>query len=238
MQRYFGSVIDGHVLLSEDDAFHLLKVNRSKVHEKIEVVSDGMTFLCEIIGLKPLNIVVIEKINEVRELPCDIILACALLKGDKLDYVLQKATELGVSEIVLLYSKRVIVKKDNYSNAHKLERFHRILKEASEQSHRTKIPLLYRTLDINELDQIKADIKLIAYEEVAGSTKSFTSQINKAKKGDKIVIVIGPEGGFEESEVKTAMDFGYTPISLGRRILRAETASIYSLSVIASMLER
>src|SRR5574344_381720 len=238
LKRYFGSIIDKNVLLSDDDQYHLLKVMRARPNDKIEVVSDEIPYLCQIKGVKPLVIDALSVIKEQRELPCQITLVTALLKGDKLDYVIQKATELGVCEIVLLSSERTIVKTKDYDSISKLNRYQRILKEAAEQSHRSKIPMLYRLISLNDLDKIKADIKMIAYEDAAGTTKSFFDEIKKAENGSKIAIIIGPEGGFTADEVKLACQKGYNVVSLGNRILRAETASIFSLSVMSSYLER
>ncbi len=238
MQRYFGSIVDHKVLLNNDDIHHLLKVMRVHINDEIEVVSDEIPFLCVIKSLKPLEIVVKKQIHEKRELDNKVTLICALLKGDKLNFVLQKATELGVYEIVLLASDRTIIKSKDFDSSHKLERYNRILKEASEQCHRNKIPLMYRLISIDDLGKIKGDVKMIAYEQEAGKTDSFFAQIKKIGKDDRVNIVIGPEGGFTDKEIEIAKNNGYVPVSLGRRILRAETASLYALSVISAFLER
>ncbi|HBF68255.1 MAG TPA: 16S rRNA (uracil(1498)-N(3))-methyltransferase [Firmicutes bacterium] len=238
MQRYFGSVLGKSVLLKDDDVHHLLKVMRAKIGDNIEVVSDGVAFMAQVKNLRPLQIEIISKIEEKRELPIDIILIASLLKGDKIDFVVQKACELGVSEIVLLNTSRVIVRKDDYCSEKKFIRYNKILKEASEQCHRNKIPLLYRAIDIKDIQTIKADVKLIAYEDNAGSTKSFLSEVRKIEKGQKVAILIGPEGGFSSQEVALCKDNGYSTVSLGRRILRAETASIYALSVISCLSDK
>ena len=238
MQRYFGSIVDRKALLDSEDVYHLLKVMRMRVNDEIEVVSDEIPFLCVIKSIKPLEIVVKKQIHEKRELDNKVTLICALLKGDKLNFVLQKATELGVYEIVLLSSDRTIVKSKEFDSSRKLDRYNRILKEASEQCHRSKIPLMYRLISIDELGKIKGDVKMIAYEQEAGKTDSLFSEIKKINKDDRVNVVIGPEGGFSEQEVEIAKGYGYVPVSLGRRILRAETASIYALSVISACLER
>lgn len=238
MQRYFGSIIGKNVLLKDDDVHHLLKVMRARIGDRIEVVSDGVAFVCEVRCLKPLQIETISQIDEKRELSSDIVLIASILKGDKMDLVIQKACEIGVSEIVLLNTSRVIVRKDDFSSDKKLERYRRILKEASEQSHRTKIPMLYRVIDIKDIQNIKADNKIVAYEDEAGSTKTFLSEIRKIQKGQKTAIMIGPEGGFSASEINLAKENGFVPVSLGRRILRAETASIYALSVMSCMIDK
>ena len=118
MQRYFGKIIGRQVLLEDSDVFHLTRVMRAKVGEKIEVVNEGVVYLAQINHFKPLEIDVVRRLKENNELPNKVVLIAALLKGDKMDFVLQKATELGVDEIVLLQSERTIVKfkKDEKSD--------------------------------------------------------------------------------------------------------------------------
>ena len=238
MQRYFGRILDRQVILEEDDIFHLTRVMRCKVGDNIEVVSDGLLYLAEITSFRPLQITLVRKLRENNELPNHVILIASLLKGEKMDFVLQKATELGVSEIFLLQSERSVVKFKREEKDVKFQRFNKILKEAAEQSKRTKIPTLYRLRDISHLKDIDADIKLIAYEEMEGPTTGFLKIVENIKPKQKIAIVIGPEGGFSNKEVYAATECGYRKVSLGRRILRAETASLYALSVIANQLEK
>ena len=238
MQRYFGRIVERQAVLSDDDVFHLSRVVRAKVGEQIEVVNDGVVYLCQISRFKPLTIDVIRRLRENNELPNKIILVAALLKGEKMDLVLQKATELGVDEIVLLETSRTIVKFKKDDRDVKMERFNRILKEAAEQSKRNRIPHLYRVLDFDNLHDIEADVKLVAYEEEAGPTASFNKYVESIKPEQKVAILIGPEGGFSEHEILLATKAGYKKVSLGRRILRAETASFYALSVIANQLEK
>ncbi len=238
MQRYFARNIDQHIFLNEDDAFHLLKVMRARKGDRIEVVSDGRLFLAELVSTKPLEICIVNEIKENNELSNEVILICALLKGDKLDYVVQKATELGVSEIVFSLTKRTIVKVKRNDKDFRFDRYRRIAKEASEQSKRLRIPLMNKLINLDRINEVKADIKLVAYESVSGSTKSFIDNLSKMKTDQKIAIFIGPEGGFESSEITYLEAYGYKCVSLGRRILRAETASINALSVISNYLER
>mgnify|MGYP003294619135 FL=1 len=239
MQRYFGQIITNQVLLGDDDIFHLTKVMRARVGDEIEVVSNEKVFLCKVSKLKPhIEIDAIKQIKENHELKNHVILVAALIKGEKMDFVLQKATELGVGEIILLQTERTIVKIKPAEKDLKLERYRRILKEAAEQCKRTRIPLLYRVIDMNSLKDIDAQVKMIAYEEESGATESFNSIIRSIKDKQKVAIVIGPEGGFSEKEVDSAVAAGYKRVSLGKRILRAETASFYALSVISNHLER
>lgn len=234
MQRYFGAVKQGQISLCEDDIFHLTRVMRAKPGTEIEVVSDGKVLLCKTVSFNPLKIELVRELNENNELPNKVILVASLIKGEHMDLVLQKATELGVSEIVLLETERTIVKIKDES---KLNRFRKILKEASEQSKRLVIPTLEKVISINELKEINADVKLLAFEGEKGTSKSFVEQIKNIKLNGSIAVVIGPEGGFSEKEVLKMNELGYTSVGLGKRILRAETASFYTLSVIGSILE-
>ena len=238
MQRYFGKIIGRQVLLEDDDIFHLTRVMRAKVGEKIEVVNEGVVYLAQINRFKPLEIDVVRRLKENNELPNNIILIAALLKGEKMDLVLQKATELGVSEIVLLQTERTIVKFKKDEKEVKMKRFNLILKEAAEQSRRSIVPHLFRVITLDHLSDIDADVKMIAYEEEAGPTNSFNKIVDAIKPGQKVAVLIGPEGGFAEHEVEIAIGYGFKKVSLGKRILRAETASFYVLSVIANRLEK
>ena len=238
MQRYFGKIIGRQVLLEDSDIFHLTRVMRAKVGEKIEVVNEGVVYLAQINRFKPLEIDVVRRLKENNELPNNIILIAALLKGEKMDLVLQKATELGVSEIVLLQTERTIVKFKKDEKEVKMKRFNLILKEAAEQSRRSIVPHLFRVITLDHLSDIDADVKMIAYEEEAGPTNSFNKIVDAIKPGQKIAVLIGPEGGFAEHEVEIALHHGFKKVSLGKRILRAETAAFYALSVIANRLEK
>ena len=238
MQRYFGRIVERQAILQDDDVFHLTRVVRAKVGEQIEVVNDGVVYLCQISRFRPLTIDVIRRLRENNELPNKVILVAALLKGEKMDLVLQKATELGVDEVVLLETSRTIVKFKKDDREVKMERFNRILKEAAEQCKRNQIPHLYRVIDFNGLHDIEADVKMVAYEEEAGPTTSFNKIVESIKPEQTVAVLIGPEGGFSDHEILLATKQGFKKVSLGKRILRAETASFYALSVIANFLEK
>ncbi|MFA5421561.1 MAG: RsmE family RNA methyltransferase [Bacilli bacterium] len=237
MQRYFGEIFEGRAILCEDDVFHLIKVMRGRVATEIEVVSNGKVYLCHIEKMKPLIIRVQGEISEDRELKSDVILIMAPIKGDKTALVLQKATELGVREVVLLHTSRTVVNFNHRDLIDKLSRFRKILKEAAEQSQRIHIPTISYLDDIAKLASIRADHKLIAYEQQSGPTSGLNKILKSLKKQERIAIVIGPEGGFAPEEIEVAKSCQYIPVSLGHRILRAETASIYALCVIANALE-
>ena len=165
--------------------------------------------------------IVTEKLDENNELDCDITCIMALIKNDKFELCLQKLTELGVKKIVPYQSVRSVVKaKDDK----KVIRMKKIVKEAAEQSHRNFIPEVCEVASIKDLEKYKSENNYICYE----SSKNIAD----VDTGRSITYVIGPEGGFEDREYEKIKDMGFEPISLGKRILRAETAAIYMTSII------
>ena len=235
MQRYFAQIINERVILKDDDIHHLLNVLRAKIGEKIEVVSDGKLFLAEISKVSPLEINPIENLEDNSELKCEVTLYYCLSKGDKNDFVVQKATELGASKIVFVSSKRCVVKYDGKDVDKKIARFVKIAKEAAEQCHRLIVPEIVGPFNVDRLSKIANEEALfVAYEEESQHSPSFTISGNENSVG----IFIGPEGGIEEKEVKLLNEFCFKNISLGNRILRTETAAVYALSVIANQLEK
>lgn len=237
MQRYFANKENEYIYLGDGDIHHLLHVMRAKVGDEIEVVADFKLYSAIIESISPLKIKVNYEIPSDSEIKEEVTLFFALAKGDKIDFVVQKATELGVSKIVLIKCERCVVKFDNKDLDRKLERFTKIAKEASEQSHRCKIPEIVGVVDIKNIpSDLLSEINLLAYEKEAGSTSSLFERVSKNKS---ISIMIGPEGGFSNEEVKYLNDkYHFKNVSLGKRILRTETAAIYALSVIGFLLEK
>lgn len=238
MQRYFATIKQNKVYLSEDDVNHVIHVMRNKVGDNIEVVFDNQLYLCLISKIKPLEIDVVESLTS-NDNTRDITLFYALAKGEKISFVIQKATELGAKNIVLFASKRCVVKLDNDDFNKKLPRYVKIAKEASEQSLRLDIPNILGVYNLNNLPKelLKGNL-FVAYEKEAGATSSFYNELLSLNKNTPIGIAIGPEGGFETSEVEYLNSLGFKNASLGSRILRTETAAVYALSVIGFMLER
>ena len=238
MQRYFASLLDTeHVQLTKDDEHHLLHVMRMKKDDEIEAVADNKLYLCKIKSVNPLDIYIVHELKSDVELPVDVTLLFALTKGDKIDLVVQKATELGVKNIALIQSERSVVKYDNKDIDKKIQRFQKIMKEASEQSHRLMIPEIVGVIDIKNIpSSLLEDINLLTYEKEAGSTKSLFESF---KNNQNISVMIGPEGGFSESEVNLLISkYNFQLVSLGKRILRTETAAVYALSVLSSLMEK
>ena len=237
MQRYFSNIDKNYLVhLSTNDEHHILHVMRMKKGDEIEVVSDGRVFLCRIDNTNPLEVSVIHEIENDVELKEEVTLLFALTKGDKIDLVLQKATELGVKKVALISTERTVVNYDNKDIDKKLTRFSKIMKEASEQSHRVIVPELLGVFDLKNLPkEVYSELNYVAYEKDANDISGAFSNL---EKGKSISILIGPEGGFSEQEINRLTTLGFIRTSLGKRILRAETAAIYALSVIGYLLEK
>ena len=236
MQRYFASIDKQYfVHLNQDDEHHVLHVMRMKKGDEIEVVSEQKVFLCRLDETNPLTISVIHEIANDVEISEDVTLLFALTKGDKIDLVLQKATELGVKKVALIQSERTVVKYDNKDLEKKSIRFQKIMKEASEQSHRVIVPEFLGVFNLKNLPkEAFSDINYVAYEKDANDVNNSFSNLSKGKS---ISVLIGPEGGFSEQEINNLTKQGFIRTSLGKRILRAETAAIYALSVLGYLLE-
>ncbi|CAD2074018.1 ribosomal RNA small subunit methyltransferase E [Jeotgalicoccus coquinae] len=238
MQRYF---IEGTVSLNEsfvmDDAHihHIKNVMRAKADDEFNVVdSTGNAYLVRLTDIDPVTYEVIEKINAEVELPVNITLYSPLLKGDKMDVVIQKSTELGAHEFILYKADRSVVKLNSKKEESRLVRYEKIAREASEQSRRTKIPAISFAGALKAMDFTQYDLVLFAYEDNNLTGRSI-KDVLKAHNAASVAVVFGPEGGFTEAEAEFFRP--YENVALGRRILRAETAPLYALSVIGSYYE-
>lgn len=236
MQRYF---IKGNLeekndfIVEEDQKKHIEKVMRCKNGDKVICIDDfSHVYLCEIKDVHQGILTKSEMLEEDHELDIDVTLIYGLPKSDKFEFVLQKSTELGVNRIVPFLSKRSIIKTDKKTFSKKYERFNRILKEAAEQSYRLKVPTLEPLVTMKELKDYLSDVNLVAYEEASKAGEK--SHLQKALMSDynSITIIVGPEGGFDQSEIDYMKSLGIVECSLGKRILRSETAPLYMLSVI------
>lgn len=229
MQRYFTK--EKHqdkFILYNKDIHHIKNVMRNKIGNKIEIVYDNEIYLCEIINLEPLELNIIDNYHENNEMDIDLTIAISLVTEQKFDLILQKLTELGVSKIIPLKTERSIVKLEEKKLPKKYERWETICKEASEQSHRTKIPKIEKIMTLKELTKVENDLKLIC------SLNANTLPIKKYIKNNtkEMLFVIGPEGGFSNQEELYLMNNSFKPVSLGKRVMRVETAAIYVSSVV------
>lgn len=229
MRRIRGSIdLNNGNISVDNETLHHLKVIRVNDSEILEVVDQGKAYKAVVKKAYPLELELLSK-DPVpsRELPFTSVLLLPLLKHDNFELCLQKATELGVSLIVPFISERVIKRVTPDEFEERRARYLKIIKEAVLQSNRTVEPELSGLADYRTVLKTQGDLKLFAYEEEAFSDIRKDLKITE---GMTVVSLIGPEGGFSPLEAKEAEDDGFLPLSLGKRILRAETAVISLLS--------
>ena len=229
MQRYFSNSKENDKLfLINDDIYHITRVMRMKDNDKIEVIYNNDLYICNII-INELPWVNIVSKEEGKIEDKEIILAIPLLKEQKMDFVLQKATELGVTKIIPVTMERSIVKLDDLKEVKKIDRWSKICKEASEQSKRNSIPVISNIMTLKELVK-EEGIKIVCSTiEKENNLKKF---LTEHKNYDKIIIVVGPEGGISSKEEEYLVSEGFTRVSLGKRIMRVETVPIFILSAL------
>ncbi|MGN1206471.1 MAG: 16S rRNA (uracil(1498)-N(3))-methyltransferase [Eubacterium sp.] len=230
-----------HAQITGDDVNHIANVLRMKEGEKLVVSAGrGVDYLCAIESFAPDRIdLFIEEERPVQtELPAKLILFQALPKADKMEWIIQKAVELGVYKIVPVRTKRAVVKLDDKKAAKKVSRWQSIAEAAAKQSGRGIIPEVHDVVDYGKALEMAKELEknVIPYElfDDMEVTRNVMENIIQAAE---IGIFIGPEGGFERGEVERAMQQGIEPISLGKRILRTETAGMALLSVMMFRME-
>ncbi len=231
MQRYFGiSKIDNRLILEESDYHHIKNVMRNSDGDLIEVVVDKKLYLGCIENVKSDISVSIKKELEINNdfIP-KVNLIVPLLKENKMDLILQKSCEMGVSKVTIVPLKRCIVKVNEKKMKSKIDRWMRILKEASEQSFRDYIP------NLEVIDSIKKLEKLDGLKIVCSTKKNLNNikrVLTENKNCDTINVVIGPEGGLDEIEEKMLNEYGFISTTFGSRILRVESVPLFIMSVI------
>ena len=227
MQRYFSKIKDNNTFtLNNDDMYHINTVMRMKNNELLEVVYEEEVYLCEYLNN---SIVIKEKLPNKTDNLAEIILAIPLLKEAKMDLILQKSTELGVSKIIPIITERSIIKLENDRENKKLVRWNKICKEAAEQSMRINIPVVTEVKKMEDLKDIPG-LKIIC--STSERENSLRKCLNNNKNYDKIIIVIGPEGGLSEQEEVRLENIGFEKVTLGNRIMRVETVPLFILSVL------
>lgn len=246
MQRFF---VEPHQIDEEahqihitgSDVNHISNVLRMKTGEELWI-SDGSKYeyRCTIESFEPDEVLlhIVYSQEPEYELPFRIYLFQGLPKADKMELIIQKAVELGAYEIIPVETKRCVVKLDGRKSAKKTARWQQIAESAAKQSKRMLIPNVHEVLTFREALKYaeSMDVRLVPYELARGmqETKEILAGI---EPGQSVGIFIGPEGGFEEKEIEAAIEGGAKPITLGRRILRTETAGLAILSVLMFQLE-
>lgn len=234
MQQYFAK--DKNLTLDKTDYHHIKNVMRMKKNDIIKIVYDNVMYDCKITSLSPeVKYEVISK-KESKNNNIKIAVCFSLIKEQKLDYLIQKATELGVDELIPCVTKRSVVKIDDKKKKSKYDRWNKICKEASEQSFRTDIPKISEIISIKDVINFDYDLKLVC--SLNKSSKNIKKVLQKNNKYDKIILVFGPEGGFEKEEEDYLIKNNFKSVSLGDNVLRAETAVSCALSMIKYELMR
>lgn len=244
MHHFFVSpdqIDEKYVTITGGDVNHIKNVLRMKIDEEL-LISNGQDkdYYCKIESISDdeIKAVILDEEFEGTELTTELYLFQGLPKSDKMELIIQKAVELGVKEIIPVATKRCVVKLDDKKEASKIKRWQAISENAAKQSRRTIIPEVSSVMSFKEaINRAKEfELGIIPYENFKDMTET-KEVLKKVQKGIKIGIFIGPEGGFEESEIQYALENGIHPISLGKRILRTETAGLAILSVLMFQLE-
>ncbi|MFC7060681.1 16S rRNA (uracil(1498)-N(3))-methyltransferase [Halobacillus seohaensis] len=243
MQRYFVSDSNwdqANVYIIGDDVHHMTNVMRMKEGDTLIAVHPnlGAAICCIKVweSSDRIKCEVIQWVEEKVELPIDVTIVQSIGKGDKLEQVVQKGTELGACAFIPYQADRSVAKWDHKKVDKKLQRLRKIAKEASEQSERVKIPTIHPPLTLSEINNLKSfDRKLMAFENEAryGRGQPLNVELSTIKDGQSAVIAFGPEGGFSEKEAENFQSYEFKPVRLGPRILRMETAPLYFLSAIS-----
>ncbi|MGY3718546.1 16S rRNA (uracil(1498)-N(3))-methyltransferase [Sutcliffiella cohnii] len=248
MQRYFinsDQIHDNNIVIVGDDVHHISRVLRMKTGDELlcSCSETGKTAHAKIVEITSdtVQVDVVKWLETTSELPVRVAIANGLPKGDKLELVIQKGTELGAHHFIPFIAARSIVKWDEKKGPKKVDRWNKISKEAAEQSHRSFIPKVETPLTFQQLieESKEWDYKIVAYEEDAkvGEKSAFASTLQKVKRNDSILLVVGPEGGLTEKEVDKLKEHGFISCALGPRILRTETAPLYGLAAISYQFE-
>lgn len=231
------------IVITGSDVNHIKNVLRMKVGDEIAVSNgmDGKEYRCGIEMFAEDEIVC--RLRFIKEdgveLPSGIYLFQGLPKADKMELIIRKAVELGAYEVIPVAAKRCVVRLDEKKAVNKVSRWQGIAEAAAKQSKRAVIPRVHSVLSMREAVAYARDmdVKLIPYE-LAEDMQHTKQVIEAVKPGQSVAVFIGPEGGFEENEIQMAKEAGIEPVTLGRRILRTETAGFTVLSWLMYQLEQ
>lgn len=237
---------NGKAYIEGADVNHIKNVLRMKIGDELNVVINGDTneYRCGIESFEDdrVNLTLRFVKESDVELSSKIYLLQGLPKSDKLEMIIQKAVELGVYEIIPVSLKRSVVKLDDKKSKSKTERWNSISEAAAKQSKRRVIPKVMNPMTLKEalkyINEEGINVKIVPYELADADSMTATRKIfSEIKPGESVAILIGPEGGFEESEIEAAKEENFSVITLGHRILRTETAPLMVLSWLVYELE-
>ncbi len=230
MNRFFIDLkVEGDILILKDrDQLHHIKdVLRLKVNDEVTVFNNtGNEYLCSVVELG--NRQVTLRVNEkklAKRTGTRLAIACAIPKKAKMDEIIDKLTQLGVDAIIPLETERVIVRIDIETKKARLKRWQKIAQSAAEQSQRTTVPVVEAIATMKGVLELSRSFNLKLIATLSGERKHVRDVIRETRPGS-ILILIGPEGDFTESEVELATNAGFVPVSLGDHVLRVDTAAI------------
>jgi 16S rRNA (uracil1498-N3)-methyltransferase len=226
---------DDRALITGSEARHVGRVLRLEVGDTIKLIDEmGWEYRGEITDKKTqaIEVRILERYPPRKEFPINVVLGQALPKARKMDYIVQKATELGVDSIIPFFSTRTVPELDRNRQGKKGERWEKIVFEATKQCGRTVIPQVKKIVTFEEVIKKGDDksLKIILWEDEKNNR--LHNVLENLQQFKKIIILVGPEGGFTEKEVDEARDHGFLSVGLGNSILRTETVGIYLLSVL------
>ena len=232
IQLYIGEVMQRYIVdnknleIDIDVKRQIINVMRMNVGEKFQIVHDSKVYTCEIteISKKDVKYKVIFEEEYCVEKDYKVTIACSIIKEQKMDYLLQKATELGVDEIIPFVSERTVVNIDSKKDK-KIDRWKKIIKEACEQSHRVDVPKISDIIRFKDIINIESDLKIFC--NTTEMSKNLKKVLQDSKKCGNILIVVGPEGGFSNNEVDFLSNNAFISTTLGSNILRAEIVPLF-----------
>ena len=235
MNRFFtdSEIIDNKLKIENEDAHHIKDVLRLKENDRIICVKNKKEFLCNIDKFEKNSIIlrVEEKLTaDYAEEIINITLMQGLPKGDKLEFIIEKAVEAGAERIIPLKLTRSIAKISEKDTGKKLMRFRKIAKSAAQQSHSLFIPEIEEPKTIKQIDFSIYDLKIVCYEDEKKT--SLKQVLGEYKAPKKIAVIIGPEGGLTPEEIEFLKEKDFISASLGKKILRCETAGLYAIASI------
>lgn len=235
------NVYEKEVIITGNDVNHMKNVLRIKPGELVKISDgNGTEYECSVNRYESENAIlnILNSFKSNSELSSKIYLFQGLPKSDKMELIIQKAAELGAYKVIPVTTKRAVVKLDPKKAAKKVERWNAISLSAAKQSGRSMIPEVEQVMSFSEALQYAKQMDLILFPYELAEGMSVTKEIiSTIKPNQKIGVFIGPEGGFEEEEVRKAEEIGAHPITLGKRILRTETAGLAVLSILMYQLE-
>ena len=234
INRFFTDeeIINGKIELFDENVHHIRNVLKLGEKEQLILVKNKKELLCSIDKIEKNSIIVsVEKeLSENKENPFSLTLIQGVPKGDKSDFIVEKAVEAGATQIVFVNTKRCVAVVEKNKASKKLERWQKIAKSAACQSGRLVIPDVKCEFDVLKTDFSEFDLKLLCYEDEKETSLKEVLKANSDAKN--VAVFIGPEGGIDKKEAEHLIKNGFECVSLGKRILRCETAGLYTLACI------